>query len=189
MTASLKISGASRALGPNLLLRLITLNDAAYVYGLRTNPQYNRYLSEVVGDVGDQRRWIESYKCREARAREFYYIIERRDGVRCGVVRLYDIEQGSFTWGSWILDDNKPKKAALESAVLSFCVAFEALALKLARVDVAIQNTHAAKFYNRFGMTEIQRTESQIYFQYSSEQFQVGKQDFMPIIQQGDLDG
>ena len=189
MTASLKISGASRALGPNLLLRLITPGDADYVYALRTNPQYNSYLSKVVGDVEDQRKWIESYKHREARAQEFYYIIERSDGVRCGVVRLYDLEQEAFTWGSWILDANKPKKAALESAVLSFCVAFEALALRLARVDVAIQNTRAAKFYERFGMTEIKRTESQIYFQYSCEQFYADKQRFMPIIQQGGLDG
>lgn len=189
MKACLNILGASKALGPNLLLRLITPRDAEYVYALRTNPQYNRYLSEVVGDVEDQRRWIESYKHREAREHEFYYIIERSNGVRCGAVRLYDIEQGSFTWGSWILDENKPKKAALESAVLSFCVAFEALALRLARVDVAIQNTHAAKFYERFGMTEIKRTESQIYFQYSCEQFYAGKQRFMPIIQQGGLDG
>lgn len=189
MKSCFNILGASRALGPNLLLRLITPDDADYVYALRTNPQYNRYLSEVFGDVEDQRRWIESYKHREARAHEFYYIIERSDGVRCGVVRLYDIEQGSFTWGSWILDENKPKKAALESAVLSFSVAFDALALKLARVDVAIQNMHAARFYERFGMSEIKRTESQIFFEYSREQFYAGKHRFMPIIQQGGLGG
>ena len=182
MKSDLNIFECSRVSGPNLSLRLITPDDAEYIHNLRTNPQYNRFLSQVVGDVKDQRQWIEACKHREAAGLEFYYIIERMDGARCGTVRLYEIEEDSFTWGSWILDSSKSKKAALESAVLSFGVAFELLSLQLARVDVATQNEHAEKFYRRFGMTEIHRTDSQIFFEYASKQFHLEKERFLSVI-------
>ena len=130
-----------RVEGPNLILRLIRPEDADYVHALRNDPAYNRHLSEVRGTAEDQRRWIEGYKAREAVLRELYYVIERKDGIRCGLVRLYDIGAESFTWGSWLLDQNKTRKAALESAILSFGVGFDELGLSLAHVDVRIGPT------------------------------------------------
>ena len=56
----------ARVEGPNLTLRLIRPADADYVHALRTDPAYNRHLSEVRGTAEDQRRWIEAYKAREA---------------------------------------------------------------------------------------------------------------------------
>jgi hypothetical protein len=85
--------------GHNLSLRRIQPDDAEYVFDLRTNPSYNEHLSDVTGSVEDQRQWIETYKSREAKLSELYYMIERKDGLPRGVVRLYDIEQDSFTWG------------------------------------------------------------------------------------------
>ena len=126
MTKDLSTSSSLKRIeGPNLALRLIQLEDAGYVYGLRDDPTYNRHLSEVRGTANDQRHWIEAYKSREAHKLELYYIIEHRDGTHCGTVRLYDIKPDSFTWGSWTLDHNKPPKAALESAFLSFGVGFQ----------------------------------------------------------------
>ena len=122
--------------GPYLTLRLIKPNDAAYVQGLRTNPLYSGHLSKVTGTVQDQRAWIEGYKAREAAGQEFYYVIERTDGSRCGLVRLYDFDVESFTWGSWILDESRPQKAAIESIVLSIGVGFELLQQDLTKVDV-----------------------------------------------------
>ncbi|WP_116083531.1 GNAT family N-acetyltransferase [Tropicimonas sp. IMCC34011] len=162
---------ATRIEGPNLALRLIQPDDAAYVHDLRINPAYNQHLSEVRGTAEDQRAWIEAYKAREAAGGEFYYIIERHDGTRCGTVRLYNIEGDGFTWGSWILDENKPRKAALESAVLSFRIGFERLGLRCASIDVRTDNVHAEAFYRRFGMTESKRDACDIYFSLTSEIF------------------
>src|SRR5690554_3424405 len=100
--------------GPNISLRLVQIPDAGYLYGLRINPDYNTHLSEFNGTLRDQEIWIEKYKEREAELKELYYIVERSDGVPCGAVRLYRISPPVFEWGSWILDENKPKKAALE---------------------------------------------------------------------------
>ena len=167
----MELSLIARVEGPNLILRLIKPDDAAYVHGLRTNPFYNSHLSKITGTVQDQRTWIEGYQAREAAGQEFYYVIERKDGTRCGLVRLYDFDVESFTWGSGILDESKPLKAALESAVLSFGIGFGALGMHSANVDVRVANEHAAAFYRRLGMVETHQTNQDIFFSYTREQF------------------
>lgn len=174
----------ARVEGPNLTLRLIRPEDADYVFALRSDPTYNRYLSEVRGTAQDQRRWIENYKTREADLRELYYVIERKDGTRCGLVRLYDIGSDSFTWGSWILDHNKPRKAALESALLSFGVGFDGLGSPLALVDVRITNGRALAFYQRLKMTELRRDDCDIYFSYSRSQFEADRAGYLAILEE-----
>ena len=156
-----------------MILRRVTPDDAAYIYGLRTDPAYNRHLSAITGTIADQRRWIEAYKARETAGTEVYFVITRKNGVRCGVVRIYDIAADPFTWGSWILDSHKPPKAALESAVLSFGVAFDTLGLSRGLIDVRHDNTHAAAFYRRFGMLQIGEDDLNIYFELTSEKFNV----------------
>lgn len=175
-------SALARVEGPNIALRLITPDDAAYVHDLRLNPAYNQHLSEVRGTAEDQRRWIADYKSREAEGREFYYVIERKDGQPCGVVRLYDLDADSFTWGSWILDATKPPKAALESAVLSFGLGFEALGRSIAKIDVRVGNEHAQAFYRRMGMTQTHQTETDIFFTYPRTRFQADRDSYMDIL-------
>jgi len=172
----------SRIDGIQLSLRLVEPDDAAYIYGLRTDPTYNNHLSSVTGTVEDQRAWIEAYKEREAARSEYYFVIERKDSVRCGVVRLYDIAGNQFTWGSWILDANKPSRAALESAVLSFGAAFENLSMTVGIIDVRKDNTRAIAFYRRFGMHETGEDTENIYFEYKSEQFTADKPAHMTVL-------
>jgi RimJ/RimL family protein N-acetyltransferase len=161
----------SYVVGHNLCLRLIQPEDAEFVFGLRTNPAYNEHLSSVTGSVEDQRQWIETYKSREAKLRELYYVIERKDGLQCGVVRLYDIKQESFTWGSWILDHNKPFKAALESAILVYTVAFQTLGLSKAEFEVRNDNANTLSFHRRFSAVETHNNESDTFFILTNTQF------------------
>ncbi|WP_419740697.1 GNAT family N-acetyltransferase [Ruegeria sp.] len=175
-------SSVAQVAGPNLRLRLITPADAPYVYALRTNPHYNRHLSPVTGTVADQRQWIEGYKAEEAQCRQLYYVIERHDGTRCGLVRLYKIEKDRFTWGSWILDANKPRKAALESAFLSFGIGFDHLGLGIAKVDVRVENTHAEAFYRRLGMIETNRTAQDIFFDYPRKLFEELRVTYLQLL-------
>lgn len=172
----------SRVSGLNLVLRLIVPDDADYVYGLRTDPAYNTHLSQVNGGPEDQRRWIEAYKQREESREQLYYVIERRDGVRCGLVRLYDISGESFTWGSWILDENKPFKAALESAVLIYVIGFEMLGIPKAVFDVRKENAHTISFHERFNATRTGETELDILFEFPRSQFLADKPRYMTLL-------
>lgn len=161
--------------GQRIELTLVQPWDAEYIYSLRTNSRYNQFLSAVTGTVEDQRQWIAAYKSREVKGTEYYFIIKRLDGISCGVVRLYDISNNSFTWGSWILDHNKPPKAALESGLLSFGFGFEQLNLSKALFEVRRANTHAQTFYHRFGATEVGTNEVNCYFELTQDQYFSGR--------------
>lgn len=170
--------------GVRLVLRLIMPEDADYIHDLRTDARYNTHLSPVTGSVDDQRAWIEQYKRREAARQEYYYVIERRDDAQvCGTVRLYDIQEDCFTWGSWILDEHKPAMAALESATLSFRVGFVCLSAKSALIDVRRLNTHATSFYRRFNAIETRYDDTNIYFELTREQFLADQGGYQKIIE------
>lgn len=176
------ISAIACIKGPRLTLRLITPEDAAYVHGLRTNSAYNSHLSTVTGSVADQRQWIEDYKARGAAGQEFYYVITRNDGTACGLVRLYEIVADSFTWGSWILDANKPRKAALESAVLIYDVGFGGLRCSQAVFDVRSDNANTLAFHRRFGAIETHRTAQDIFFVYPRARFTADRPHYLTLL-------
>lgn len=169
--------------GPNLRLRLITPEDARYVYALRKNPTYNAHLSEISGTVADQVAWIKAYKIREAAGLEYYFVIERNDRIPCGLVRLYNFTADRFTWGSWILDHNKPPKAALESALLIYQVAFEGLGVADAVFEVRKENMHTQAFHRRFGAQQTGEDETNCYFIYTYKQFADDKAKFLRALE------
>ena len=181
------LSKLARVEGPNLALRLIRQDDASYVHKLRTDLTYSLYLSMVQGSVEDQRHWIDTYKAREAGGQEFYYVIERRDGEHCGLVRLYDIGIENFTWGSWMLDFNKPRKAALESAYLVYQIAFDLLGLMRAQFDVRRDNENTIAFHRRFGAAETHSDEQNIYFVYPRTRFQVDREGYLTLLREAAL--
>ncbi|WOI35343.1 GNAT family N-acetyltransferase (plasmid) [Tritonibacter scottomollicae] len=174
----------SRNEGVRLALRLAQPSDAEYIYGLRIDPSYNRYLSEVTGTVQDQADWLRRYKEREASGSEYYYVIERRaDAKPCGLVRLYDFESDHFTWGSWILDQHKPAKAALESAFLIYVQGFERLGLQKSVFDVRKDNERTLAFHSRFGAVETGRNDLDVFFEYTRAQFEADKANHLEVLQ------
>lgn len=169
-------SGMQKITGIRVVLRLVTPADAAYIHALRRDPRYSAHLSAVTGGVQDQRAWIERYQLREAAGREFYYIIERcLDGLPCGVVRLYDITDTRFTWGSWILDENKPPLAALESAVLIYTLGFDVLQTIRCVFDVRQHNDRTLAFHRRFGAKRTGEDALNIYFEYTRVRFEADR--------------
>lgn len=172
-----------RVAGVRLALRLVRPRDAAFIHALRTDPALSAHLSPVTGGVEEQRRWIEGYMAREAEGREAYYIIERLDNAApCGLVRLYDIGGERFTWGSWMLAANKPPKAALESAFLSFGVGFGPLDRSRADLDVRRDNARALAFYRRFGMEETGADETDIFFRYPRARFEADRPQYLKAL-------
>lgn len=162
--------------GHRLRLRLVQPEDAGYIHALRTDPRYNSYLSAVTGGAADQRQWIQDYKTREAIGSELYYVIERlADGARCGVVRLYEITDESFTWGSWVLDHNKPAKAALECALLIYRIGLDLIGCPKAVFEVMNENAHTLAFHRRMGATETGADAQNTYFTIAGADFDARK--------------
>jgi len=139
-------------------------------------------MAAVSGTAEDQRQWIERYKSLEAAGETFYYIVERLDGVPCGTHRIYDITPNSCKTGSWMLDANKPSKAALECYCLCYEIAFDRLGVSKAMLDVMRGNENTIAFHRRFGLTETHSDEVNLYFSYSRAEFEKARARYMAIL-------
>ncbi|ELA7189950.1 GNAT family N-acetyltransferase [Vibrio alginolyticus] len=132
-------------------LRLVQEDDAEFITQLRGDEKYNTHLSKCDTSVEAQRLWIRAYKEDEQQKKQFYFIIERLDGTKCGTVRLYDFKGVSFCWGSWILNHEKTRYAALESALLVYQFGFDVLGFEKCHFDVRKDNHAVNKFHEKFG--------------------------------------
>lgn len=160
--------------------RLVEVSDAEFINSLRTDENYNKYLSSVDGSVLKQENWIKEYKKKEKLGLEYYYIIQRNlDSLPIGTVRLYDFQkkENSFCWGSWILTENKTRYAALESAVLIYDFAFNELGYYRCHMDIRKQNLKVIDFHKRFGIKIYGETDlDYLAYYYKEDYLKIRKQ-------------
>ena len=150
-------------IGKSSYLREVELDDAEFIYSLRTNLNKSKHLSITSGNVGDQLAYIERYK---KSTTDYYFIICQSDSKRIGTVRIYDVQDISFCWGSWILSDGAPKFAAIESVLMLYDFAFYSLHFKKSHFDVRKGNLSVISFHKRFGAKIVGEDELNLYFEY-----------------------
>ncbi len=160
-----------KPLNGTIRFRLIDRFDVDYLYGLRINNNLNRHLSSAPESAAQQEQWMRGYKLREFDRTEFYFVIERLDGVKCGAVRLYDFKENSFCWGSWILDDNKTRYSSIESAFMVYLFGFECLKFTASHFDVRKENEKVISFHLKFGAKIVNEDNENYYFEYQKEDF------------------
>ena len=157
--------------GKIINLRLVEEADASFIISIRSSAAENGFLSTIDPSEDCQKNWIRTYKEREAAGLEYYYVITTKDQIPCGTARLYDIDNNTCNFGSFVLGQNKPHRAALDSIVAIFSFAFNVLKLKHCEIKVSRFNDHAFSFYKRFGMQETKREEGEIYLVYRKDTF------------------
>ncbi|HCH1012711.1 TPA: GNAT family N-acetyltransferase [Vibrio parahaemolyticus] len=145
--------------------KLVSENDAEFILRLRLDPKYNNFLSKVDADLSAQKNWIKNYKEDEINNKQFYFVIINHDGIPCGTVRLYDFKEDSFCWGSWILNKDKTKTSAIESAYLVYKFAFETLGYRKSHFDVRKENLSVISFHKKMGAIQTGEDELNVYFE------------------------
>ncbi len=170
--------------GTFINLRLVEVSDAPFILSLRIDGRLNRFLSAVGDDVGRQFAWLESYKARERRGEEFYWIIEDLASVSLGTIRLYDMDHDdrSFTWGSWILKAGSPPQFAMESAILMYDFGFYTLRFGVARMGVRKGNTGVVAFHRRFGASPAGEDEQNLDFRLIAEDYAVTRRRYADLL-------
>lgn len=143
-----RIRKAKTLRGKSLVFRDAAESDAEFILSLRTDSVKSRHLSVTSADIESQRAWLRCYATAEDQA---YFIIEKEKGESLGTVRLYDPQDESFCWGSWILAANAPKTAAIESALMVYAYAVDCLGFRSAHFDVRKGNQSVWQFHERFG--------------------------------------
>ena len=159
-------------------MRLVEEDDAKFILMLRLDSKYNKFLSGVVDDLKAQVDWIKKYKLEEQAGLQFYFIIERLDGTPCGTVRIYDLRQDSFCWGSWILNDDKTRYAAIESAFLVYKFGFEGLGYEKSHFDVMKGNDRVISFHEKMGAEKVSEDLQNYYFEISENAVRVAKENY-----------
>lgn len=138
--------------------------DAAFILSLRTDGNKSRYLSKVSADLSAQQAWLEGYASATDQA---YFIIEcQKEPI--GTIRLYDAQEDSFCWGSWILKDGRPSNAGMESALMVYAYAVDHLGFKHAHFSVHKSNQGVWEFHERFGARRVGEAEGEYLYSVPS---------------------
>lgn len=155
----------------HLKFTLVQETDAAFIVELRNNIKLNKYLSKSVATIKEQKQWIIEYKKREHEKIEFYFKINTLNEEELGFIRIYNIDyiNKTFTWGSWIIKEERPSYSALESALLIYKYAFEKLHMEKSYFDVRKENIHVLSFHKKMGAIKTGEDSLNEYFEITKE--------------------
>jgi len=156
------IQRAAELRGHKLVLRDVTLDDAAFILGLRLDPKKGAFLSATDGDLQKQIAWTQCYLEGSGQA---YFVICDLEMNRLGTVRLYNAIGYSFSWGSWIVKDGAPASVALESALIVYRYALDYLGFSGAHFEVDRNNTSVWTFHERFGAKRVRQSEVENFYE------------------------
>ncbi len=162
--------------GKNINLRLVEITDASFIATLRNKKGH--HLSKNDYSIKNQEEWIKNYKIREANGLEYYFVIESNSREDLGVVRMYDLTAGSFSWGSWIIKDSAPFATSIESAFLVYDYGFFKLGFKQSHFDVRKENKSVVKFHLSCGARITSEDELNYYFSFKLRNYKIMKQKF-----------
>ncbi len=171
--------------GKTLAFRDARISDAAFIHGLRSDEHKSRHLSPVSPRLSDQVAWLEGYRQRDDQA---YFIIESALNVPgkpaepLGTVRLYDAQGDSFCWGSWILKDGAPATAAIESALMVYAYALDALGFRDAHFQVRRDNQRVWAFHERFGANRVSEDAAEFRYTLSNAAIRAAMQRYQRFL-------
>lgn len=159
-------------------MRPVEISDAEYIYTMRKDKSKTKYLSPITGNIGEQISWITQYKEKEKEKKEFYFIIQSKKNENLGLVRMYDFKLDSFSWGSWLIQENAPKSTAIESAMQIYEFGFYTLGFEKAHFDVRKENTKVVSFHTRFGAKIINEIGLDYYFNFDKTTYENTKKKY-----------
>ncbi|MGL5428822.1 MAG: GNAT family N-acetyltransferase [Cetobacterium sp.] len=151
--------------GKLINLKPVRVEDAEFILELRQDENLNQYISSTSASLENQREWITNYLERENKEKEFYFIVEDKNYNPCGTVRLYSIEDKEATWGSFMLNSNRPNGASYEVIELSLNFGFEELNLEKILLDVRKDNNKAIHIYEKVGFNRVREDELNYYYE------------------------
>lgn len=135
--------------GHGYRIRPVDTSDAAFIVGLRTDPELGKYLHATSPSVDDQIAWTQRYFEREG---DWYFVIEDVvSGESQGCIAIYNHAPrfGTAEWGRWII--KRGSLAALESASLIYDMGFNVLGLESMYSRTEEANLPVVSFHESLG--------------------------------------
>lgn len=147
-------------IGNKLIFRDALEEDAEFILSLRVDEKKSKFLSRTEPNIEKQIEWLHNYASSQNQA---YFIIGNRAGEPVGTVRLYDAQQDSFCWGSWLMIHGCPSSFAIESALIVYHYGL-LLGFKRSHFDVRKGNKSVCQFHEKFGAVKIGETAEDYFY-------------------------
>jgi len=150
--------------------RYVRPEDSEFIIELRSDAKKSRHISPTLGDVEAQKEWISRYMKREESGVEHYFILEGATGD-IGCVRIYEIVNRSFCWGSWIIMEGTPSYHAIETVLAIYMAGFDILNLEFSHFSVRKENKSVLKFHQSSGAVFESESQEDVFFRFYPESF------------------
>lgn len=161
-----------------LQYRFVNEGDADFIVRLRTDEKLSRFISATNADVQKQVEWIRSYKEREKKGVEYYFIFFLH-GTPLGLSRIYNIEENHFTQGSWLFSPAAPVGSAVLGNIISCEFAFELPNMEYLLTD-ARKSNHTHRYVKSFHPEILSETDLDVFYKITKSNYQKYK---LPHIQ------
>lgn len=162
-------------------VRLVNEEDTNFILSLRADKWLTRFIHQTDNDEQKQREWLRKYKKRESEGTEYYFIYSK-GGVPFGLNRIYDIQNGSCTSGSWLCVPGTQVADSISTALINRDIMFGILGLKEDNFDVRKGNKKVQKFHVMTGSVKTGETELDILYRATPESHEKGKQKIMKLL-------
>lgn len=163
-----------------LYFRFVNEEDSEFIVQLRSDPELGKYLSKTEHNVEKQKEWIRAYKQRENEGIDYYFVVYYKS-EKCGLIRLYDITEKTFTPGSWIFKKNAPPGVSLLADIIIVTLAFELFPEKECVYDIRKENKNSLGYTRLFDPIIIGEDELNYYFIRPKENFYKTKKRLLEI--------
>lgn len=154
--------------GKYVNLREVELDDAAFILALRCDEKKSRFLHKTENNLQKQIDYLKRYKTLD---NEWYFIIENKQHEPKGTIRLYDIHDGQFTGGSWLMSSDALPEESVEGDILVGQYAFEVLGFKHSVFDVRKNNKKVVRYHLLSGAKITDETDVDYIFEMDNEMF------------------
>ena len=170
-----------------LFARFVDERDTDFIIKLRTDPQLSKYIHDTSDDKDSQLAWIKSYKERERKGEDYYFIFFN-DGNPVGLNRIYCIHDSTFTTGSWVFSSDASFDCCIAASIMVRELAFEKMGMELEDGwdGVHVDNKKVIKFNKMIGLKEsgrIMDTKGEyITMKLTKEDFETNKPKLLQYI-------
>lgn len=162
-------------------VRLVTEEDADFIFELRSNKMLTRHIHAIDDDVNKQIQWIREYKKRENEGREYYFIYSK-NGCPFGVNRVSNIYEYYGLGGSWICSPGTDVSLSMATPFVEHDISFDIIGLDYLVFDVRKANTHVWKFHESTGAVRIGESPLDYYYYLYKDNYNRRKIKFLKIL-------
>lgn len=164
-----------------LKARFVTEYDAQFIVDIRTDDSLSKYIHATDNNLLKQIDWIRSYKQREARGAEYYFIFFVGD-TPYGVERIYNIKDDSYDHGSLVFRKESPFGASIKADIITREIGFGLLGKNTNLFDVSKGNNGVISYHLRYKPIVVGEDEESFHYSLSKENFEKYKKIYIKLL-------